>query len=362
MTLSNLTPDEASAVAVRTLGLDPQVLDLTSPEGLAASLRRAASFMCPTSPSRLIDAVLDTIRPLIEGQQLSREEVAGLLDLLIASGDLLELRQDQEGRYVRLVYLGPPSYIERAPGNYVLLGTRPFGAWLVDAELAEHVESEGHTRTLFLDAAQADDRLKMAGLRRIDPDRWVASPGEEPAADLTDRLARRLDVAHTAGEIEDLQILDPVARVRFYRGRWRSPKPGDSGDFVARRPQAYGADLWSLVRLEDGSSTKLLDLPIDDPLVPARDEAWRAQMAIDAVRGYPQQFATEPGADGDETVVRFFSPIPGFAERYLQLVGMALGSTPGALFAFKVPSGAMSGVERLLTDMLWLKPVSKEGQ
>ena len=64
MKLSTLTAQDASVLAVQTLGLDPELIDLTSTEGLAASLRRAASFMCPTSPSRLIDAVLDAVRPV----------------------------------------------------------------------------------------------------------------------------------------------------------------------------------------------------------------------------------------------------------------------------------------------------------
>jgi hypothetical protein len=361
MTLSCLTMDDAAALAVRTLGMDPDIVGLNSPEGLAASLRRAASFMCPTSPSRLVDAVLDAVRPLSDGE-VSRDEVTDLLDLLIASGDLLELRQEQQGRFVRLVYLGPPSYIERAPGNYVLLGVRPFGAWLLDAKLAANVTPEGHSRTLFLDADRAPDRFAAAGLRRIKPERWAAIPRQEAAAELVERLGNRLDAANRAGQIDDLQILDPAARVRYYNGRWRSAKPGDTGDFIARRPQAYGADLWSLVRLEDGSPTKLLELPIDDSLVPARDEAWRAQMAIDAEQGHPQQFATESAYTGDETIVRFFSPLPGFAERYLQLVGMALGKVPGALFAFKVSHGSMPHVERLLSDMLWLERASKENQ
>lgn len=362
MLLSDLTASDAAALTVRTLGLDPKRLGLTSPEALAASLRRAASFLCPSSPRRIIDSVLSAIRPLTDDVRLSREEVAAILDLLVSSGDLLELRQSQQERDVRLIYLGPPSYIERAPGSYLLLGIRPFGASLLDAELGAQVEYEGHTRSLFLDGETADERLTAAGLRRIAPRRWAAGPRVESPAALVERLARRLDFASDAGEIEDLQILDPAARVRYYRGRWRSPKPSDSGDFVARRPQAYGADLWSLVRLKDGRPTKLFDFPVDDQLVPARDEAWRAQMAVDAVRGYRQQFAVERVAHGDEAVVRFFSPVPGFAERYLQLVGMTLGTIPGALFAFKVPKGAMPDAERLLSEMLWLVPASKEDQ
>ncbi|WP_134768430.1 hypothetical protein [Nocardioides sp. 1609] len=359
MTLSSLTPDDASALSVRTLGMDPDFVGLHSPEGLAASLRRAASFLCPTSPNRLIDAVLAAVRPLTDGD-LSRDEVADLLDLLTASGDLLELRQELQGRMVRLVYLGPPSYIERAPGTYMLLGVRPFGAWLVNSELAAQATREGHTRVIELNPAIAPETLKAAGLLRLDRQRWVASPGIEPAASLVRRTSERLEVAGRGGEIEGLQILDPIAPVRYYRGRWREPGPTDSGDFVARRPQAYGADLWSAVRMEDGVATKIFQFPVDDPVVPARDEAWRLQLAIDAERGRPQRYAIEPTAGGGSSLIRFFSPIPGFAERYLQLVGMPIAVTSGALFAFRVPEAAMPDLIQLLTELLWLEPVPKE--
>ncbi|KAA0959975.1 hypothetical protein FQ142_14020 [Microbacterium sp. ANT_H45B] len=358
MTLASLTPDAAAALSVQTLGMDPELVGLSSPEGLAASLRRAASFMCPTSPSRLIDAALNAVGPVSDGE-LSRDEIADLLNLLIASGDLLELRQELHGRSVRLIYLGPPSYLERAPGTYMLLGVRPFGAWLLDSKWAAEIIREGHTRVIELAPATAIEVFKAAGLQRLDRQRWVASPRMETAADVIRRTAERLDVAGRGGEIEGLQILDPAKPVRYYRGRWREPNATDRGDFIARRAQAYGADLWSAVRLEDGVATRIFQFPADDPVVPARDEAWRFQMAIDAGRGGPQRYAIEPGASGS-SVVKFFSPIPGFAERYLQLIGMPLAGTSGALFAFRVPPGAMPDLIQLLTDLLWMEPVPKE--
>jgi len=88
MILSSLTAAEGSKLSVRTLGLDAELIELTSQEGVAASLRRAASFMCPTSPSRLINAVLGVLRPLAPDGAIAREQLADLLDLLIAAGDL----------------------------------------------------------------------------------------------------------------------------------------------------------------------------------------------------------------------------------------------------------------------------------
>lgn len=359
MAVLRLTAAEASVLSVRTLGLDPELVDLVSREGLSASLRRAASFMCPTSPSRLVSAVLGAVSPFSINGEVSREGLTDLLDLMVAAGDLLELRREED-RSIRLLYLGPPSYIEREPGTYLISGVRPFGASLVDFELAPLVEREGHTRAIRIDAATAADRLADAGLRPIERKRWVSAPSAEPAKSLVERIKSRLDATLPSGGIEGLQVIDSDSKVRYYRGRWRAPKANDTGDFVARRPQAYGADLWCAVRLDDGIPTRMVEFPIDNPVVPGRDEAWRFQMAIDATRGEPQQFAAEPFGTGGAVVVKFFSPIPGFAERYLQLVGLAL-EVSGALFAYRVPIGAMPSLIELLTNMTWMKSNSSEG-
>ena len=266
MKLSTLSASGASVIALRSLGLDPELIDLTSTEGLAASLRRAASFMCPTSPIRLVDAVLGAVRPVSPEGSVNRDRLVETLDLLIDGGDLLELRHEADHQ-TRLLYLGPPSFIERDPGTYLLVGVRPYGVPLVDAELADQIEREGHTRTLHPEGEDVVDQLARSGLHQINPERWVASPRKESAAELLQRVRARLNAAGPSGDIEDLVVLDPATPAGYYKGRWREPMRGDSGDFVARRPQAYGADLWCAVRLSDGSPQKLVEFPIDDPLV-----------------------------------------------------------------------------------------------
>jgi hypothetical protein len=360
MKLSNLSSDGASALALRTLGLDPELIDLTSTEGLAASLRRAASFMCPTSPSRLVDAVLGAVRPVSREGSVNRDQLVEILDLLIGGGDLLELRHEAE-RSTRLLYLGPPSFIERSPGTYLLAGVRPYGVPIVGQELAGSIELEGHTRTLHIEGEDAVEQFAGSGLHEVSPERWVASPREESAAEFLQRIGAKLSAAGSSGDVGDLVVLDPAMSVRYYKGRWRGPKPGDSGDFVARRPQAYGADLWCAVRLDDGSPKKLIEFPCDDPLVPGRDEAWRMQLAIDAKRGRPQVFRVTPAQGGASSIISFFSPLPGFAERYLQLIGLALPDAPKALVAFRVPNGAMTASSIYLTGMLWMEPTAEEG-
>lgn len=352
MKLTKLTAEGASALAIETLGLDGDATGIASVEGIAASLRRAGSFMCPTSPGRLVDGVLGALRP-IHGDALTREEVSDTLDQLIASGDLLELRHES-GRSTRLLYLAPPSYIERAPGTYLLLGIRPFGAPLIVDGLADEISYEGHTRILEIDRREADTQLRSRGLQKIPKERWVSSPRVEPPSELIARYRARLDVAREAGQLDGLVILDPAKSARFYKGRWRNPTSSDSGDFVARRPQAYGADLWCLIRFNSGIAQRLIEFPVDDPLLPGRDEAWRYQAAVDCLRGAPQSFRASI-AQGDNTTLDFFSPLPGFAERFVQLTGLALGNTPGALFSYRLQAKAAAEVRTFLTDMLWMR-------
>lgn len=353
MKLTKVTVQEAATVAVKALGLEAGNVGLSSPEGLAASLRRAASFMCPTSRDRLVRAVLETLEPL-DGGQLKRDELMDVIDQLVASGDLLELRRES-GPSMRLLYLAPPSYIERVPGSYFLMGVRPFGVPLIEDELSEAIEYEGHIRILTIDPVGADGELCSRGLRPVTKAHWVARPGAEGPAEFIERHRTRLDVAPQAGQLEGLMLLDPTSKVRYYHGRWRTPEPSDTGDIVARRPQAYGADLWCLIRFQAGAPQRLLEFPLNDPAVPGRDEAWRYQAALDSLRGTPQQFRLRRGISPlADVTIDFFSPLPGFAVRYVQCVGLALGKTPGALFSFRLPADAVADVTTFLTDMLWM--------
>lgn len=362
MRVSIASPAECSELAVRTLDTD-EAADLFSAEGLTASLRRAASFLCPASPRQLIDAVLDAVRPLQPGGELSRDDLADLLDLLVSAGDLLELWQsgDAPGR---LLYLGPPSYIERRPGQYLLLGIRPFGAPLISSDLAGAIQYEGHTRTIELPPDQAAEQLPELGLHMIRPGQWVRRPPQMAPTELITQMRKRLSAASPAGVVEGLTVIDPAAKITYYRGRWKPLDPADSGLFVARRPQAYGADLWCVVLVADGIPDRLLDLPADDPAAPGHDEAWRVQAALDATGGSPQIFRVGHTVGTGTTAGRtvdFFSPLPRWAERYLQLAAMAVPRSRGALFSYRVHEDALPDLADFLASMLWMHQTTTEG-
>lgn len=358
-----ISPDKCRELAVQALGLDAAEGLLTA-EGLAASLRRAASFLCPATPQQITDAVLDAVRPLSPGGGLARDDLTSLLDLLVSTGDLIELPPgpDMPGR---LLYLGPPSYVEKHPGTYLLTGIRPFGAPLAPG-IADAIRHDGHTRTIELDQRQAAGELAALGLHKIGQGQWLHRPRETRADDLVLRFRQRLRAADRSGNIDGLTLIDPAAKVTYYRGRWRDPKPADSGVFVGRRPQAYGSDLWCLVEMSQGAPQALVDLPAEDASVPGRDEAWRLQAALDAARGAPQEFRIwtigAGTSEGDsDTGIDFFSPLPTWAERYLELTGYATPRAAGALCSYRVPGPGVAGLAGFLTTMLWMRQQTSKG-
>jgi hypothetical protein len=354
---------DAESVAQRAasaLGLDPEATDLLSGEGISAALRRAASFLCPASRRQIVDAVLDALRPLSEAPEPGRDDLNSLLELVVASGDLLEVRDASQSRNV---YLGPPSYIARSVGKYLLLGVRPYGAPLLEGSLADSIAYEGVTRTTSLDPAAGTAQLKAAGLQEIKREDWLRSPRSESWGDLLSGYRIRLDVAIPAGQVPGLTVLDPASPVRYYVGRRRDPKATDNGDFVGRRPQAYGNDMWCFVRLASGQPTTLLDLPISDVTEPGRYEAWRLQAALDAERGRPQQVRVRPAvAVADQSVLDLFGPVPGWAQRALELVGLPIERTSGALQSYRLPNDVVPEAISFLRSMLWLEVVNEEGR
>src|SRR5439155_26347372 len=73
--------------AIEILGLDSSALDLSSPEAIASTIRRAASFACPCSRGHLTTRCYELLAPLL-GPQFPRETVADALEALISYVDL----------------------------------------------------------------------------------------------------------------------------------------------------------------------------------------------------------------------------------------------------------------------------------
>lgn len=361
MTISVAQPIDCVGLTLSGLHLDLAGVDLLSYEALAESLRRAAAFQCPTTSRRLVDAVVEAVQPLCRTVSIDRQDVADLVEMLVSAGDLIELPPDAERRG-RHLYLAPPSYVEQRPGRYLLVGIRPFGAPLLGSDLDRSIDYKRHVRSIELEAGEGNAFLESLGLHQIAVDRWASAPAKELPAEFVANARGRLDAAGNAGHVAGLYVLDPSTSLGFYKGRWRQLRADDSGDFVARRSQEYGADLWCFVRIAAGSPERLTDFPTGDPTVPGRDEAWRLQAAIDATRECHQLYRAVPSSSDPELVyLDFFAPVPTWAERYLQLVGIAVSERRRCLFSYLIPEAVMQNVSDYLSEMLWMRKAQAEG-
>ena len=359
MEIEHLDPSDVSVEVVEALGLDPDVVELGSSSAIAASVQRAASFLAPTPPGVLRRAVAEALSGLpgfpSEG---GRAAVDAAVEALVTLGDLIELPIGDAERRRRHVYLGPPSYVSRS-ADFILLGVRPEGAPIVSDGLLGRVEFRDYLRLIRRreEAEDLEATLDADGLTQLRSEQWLSAPRQCSPGDLVDEYIARLDAAGNAGEIEAVRVIDPTSDVAFYRGRWRSLKPSDKGRFVARRPQAFGAELWCFAEVLDGTVEKLIDLPIATPTARGSDEAWRLQAAVDRISGGPQNLRVRSGVP-EGPVLDLFSPLPSWSQRRVEFVGTPVDRSPGALFSYSLSEAEVDEEVRFLKDMMWLAEVT----
>lgn len=314
--------------------------------------------MCPCAPLTLIRAVTKPLRGLVPDIEETREQIEGLLESVIASGDLVECRDVTEpvpGQGPVLVYLAPPSFAVRRSGDLLILGIAADRPTPLPEDLAIRVEYIAHTRRLRrLGDEKLEEELRELGWIELSSNARHAPDRAEGAAEFLSRLDHALDAAMATGDIPGLVLLDSATPVSYYRGRW-TENLDRAGRFVGRRKQAYGSDLWCYVALAPGQPSRLLDLPMAPGPNRGCDDAWRLQMAIDFARGKPQQVKVSNGAAGTQ-IIRFYSPIPMWARRRMDEVG-ELVFPSGCLFAYRVAKDEAEEELHFLREHLWLRDV-----
>lgn len=355
MDMKRLTVKEVHARKIEDLGLDPLVVDLTSIEAIACALRRVGSFLCPCTAATLVRSVVRPMRGLVDDLELVKGIVEETLEGMIAHGDILEHR-DVEGDpghgTTTLLYAAPAGFVARKSGTVILLGIASDQISALPDDLEARIEYVNHLRRLSPTPGE-DLRADLAqlGLIELSYDNWLRAPSAETPAQHVSRLNRLLDAVQPSRDVPGLTLLDTERSVRYYRGRWVEPR-SQSGRFVARRSQAYGADLWCYVQLRKGNPELLIDLPLAGSRWRGCDEAWRLQMAIDALKGEPQQCRVSPGPGGAQ-VLEFVSPVPMWARRRWDAVGEP-ASISGCLFAYRLDKAELREELRYARDELWL--------
>ena len=360
MGIRAVTPSEAVELACDVLGLDPGRVDLTSVEFLAASLRRVASFLCPIAPRLLVRSVEEVLAGLPGYCEDTTAVLDATVEALALYGDLLELPVEEEDIRRRHLYLGPPAFILRESGVVLLLGVRPEGAPLISGPLSREIEYDVHARKLPTSTDDTREELIDDGLIQIQPEQWLRSPSPQSPDQVIEAYAARVWATRAAGPLETVRVLDPTRPPTFYRGRWRDLTQTDTGVFVGRRSQGYGADLWCFLEVRDGEVGRGVDLPVHEFLGLGADEAWRLQAAIDAERGHPQRVSVRPASRDGWSVIDLFSPIPSWAQRRLDIVATPILKSPGALLSYSVPTAELAEEIRFLEEMMWLKAVTSD--
>lgn len=356
--MRQLTPADVHALKVSELSLDPGAVDLTSVEALAGALRRAASFLCPCTAATLVRAVEQPLRGLVGETEAIRTSIEETLESAIAHGDIVETADiDAAARDDKpsLLYAAPPSFVARRSGAMILLGVASDQLSALPDELQRRIEYVHHVRRLRpLENEDLRNELLQLGLIELRYDKWLNSPAAESPAQHVARLNRLLDAAEPSRDIPGLSLLDSERPVRFYRGRWVGVR-SQTGRFVARRDQAYGAQIWCYAQVHDGHPERMIDLPARNSRWRGCDEAWRLQSALDAVRGEPQRFRIRNHAT--DAVLEFFSPVPMWARRRWDAVGEPVLSS-GCLFAYRIPQQELEEEVRFIRTELWIEELS----
>jgi len=357
-----VTAAELHAQKVAELGLDATAVDLTSVEAIAGALRRAAGFLCPCSAGTLVRAVIRPLEGLVRDVDALKETVEEALEALTAHGDLLEHRDvaaERDAQPGTFLYAAPPSFVRRESGAVLILGIVPDRLSPLPDEWETYIEYVNHVRRLSVTGARdLAGELSQLGLVELSFEAWLRVPGAETAAQHLARLERLLDAAAPALEIPGLSLIDPTSSVRYYRGRWIQPR-AQTGRFVGRRSQAYGADLWCYVAMDEGQPRRFLDLPLRGSRARGCDEAWHLQAAMDTARGAPQRFRVRAGPTGSKTkVMDFFSPVPMWARRRWDAVGEPIVSS-GCLFSYSFPQSEIEEELRFVREKLWLTELTE---
>ena len=340
--------------AATSLGLPVERAAVLDDTYLAASIRRLAGFLCPCSPATLVRLVVDSHRALAPDAPKFAERVGDSVEALTAIGDLLELSEvSATGEAVKGTWLfaAPPSFVARASGSVFVLGLSADEPTPLPTEMRARIVSRGATRSIRpLAGENLAATLRDLGMRELSAAAWRRSPKVETARKLVSGYGDRLSAVRSSGDIPDLSVLDGARRTRSYRARW-SPPGTLTGDYVVRRPQAYGADLWGYARIEEGVPRKLIDFPVAGGRWRGCDVAWRAQMAIDALAGRPQEYRLVRGEESAR--LDFFSPIPDWARRRLAAVGEEVGPEQ-CLVSFMVGEAEVGVEEGFLRELLFL--------
>jgi len=323
---------------------------------IAAILRRLCGFMCPCPASALIRAACQSLSILPIDAKMLRDQIEKILEDMTICGDLLELSHmviSGRENHPNWLYCALPSFARH--GNRIhVFGIAADGASFLPDDLCVHLQYEGALRFLDIDCEQSlVAQLSGLGLREISPDAWMVSTRREPAETVVDRYTKKLISIGMPGEFQNSTLLKPNTQQRIsYSDRWTHPSK-ESGRFVARVPQPYGAPLWYFCALRDGVVQRSLLLPLKESSERACDAAWRLQLALDAATGNPATYSVRQDQQGTGVFLRFNFPLPLAVRRRLLVLGA--GHSEDNPYQYWLPTAGLASEKRFLCEYYWIE-------
>lgn len=349
------TKENIAKAVLMEFEFDPDEYDILSDVVIARLIRRTASFQCPCTYRKLIVSVKGIFEEMIPGDVDIHKIIEEVLDNLIMYGDLMEGPdldpEYQEMGEKRLVYIMPPCFV-KTNSRIFMVGIKEDDAPVVPEIVVENVLLIKHLRYIIPEDAESVTKiLKNDEFIELSVDGWLKTPKRFEAKELIANYNSILDRQTASGDVPGLHILDPKMDAKYYKGRWKKAEK-QTGNYVGRRPQEYGNDLWCYIELCGGQPKKFLDLPVQIPEWRACDEAWYLQAAIDHDLGVPQVYRLS-GNDYEGYTIKFFSPLPGWVRRRLDVIGDEI--PPGkCLLSYALDATQVEGVTEYLKSNIWM--------
>jgi hypothetical protein len=354
MTMTLLTADAVVAEAREGLGLPAVAASVAVDDTLLAQVLRAVAWShCPCQPFILMREAERHLNGLVPPATDLADRLSAVLEALIATGDLVEPGQVTQAEFFSrgALFPAPPSFAMLSQDVAQLFGLANEGGWGSLPDLPGRVGYDGASRRIVAKPGEElAAKLRAAGLRELSVKAWLKEPPTVSAADLLSAALAKMKLAEPGDAIgAEMEVF--VAGSSIYSKCWVRPSC-QSGNFIAKRAKAFGAAQWMLVSLDAGRPLRLAHLPSPGSSLRACDEAWRLQLAKDAVDGRPQAFRlTLPGkfAHFDLTF-----PIPQWAHRRMLAFGRQVPSRK-CICSYDISEGLVAEASSFLEQQLWMK-------
>lgn len=327
-----------------------------SRELLSCVMRSQLARMFPCSESSLLSACRNALSALAQDVDALDNAAADVLEDLHTCGDVVELARvtialaDEQSQWL---VPAPPSFVVRGKRAYIL-GIAADNAPFLPDEHWQRIQYNGAARSIDLDDAGVVSArtLGVFGLRQLDETEWLGYKPKGSAARYVEQLRDRLRSSGVDGPLPGMGVLaHQGADRRSYQRRWIDNCTA-SGLHIARMEQPYGSPLWYLAELSAGRCRRSLLLPYHLEKERACDQAWRAQLAIDASQGHAGSYVVN--TDQGKTVIKLDFPLPLIARRRLRFLG-GPASRSDSPYTFVIPSSEEQAECRYLEEQLWLQ-------